>query len=69
MAKIKKPRLGSGKRFQALANKFAKKGNIEDPAALASSIARKKYGNKKMTEMSEKGKSRHAHDMPEHKHH
>lgn len=54
----KQLKLGSGKRFKNLANKFAKKG-INDPDALAASIGRKKYGNKKMTSMAEKGKKRH----------
>lgn len=52
------PKLGSGKRFKNLANKFAKKG-IEDPAALAAVVGRKKYGNKKMGSLAEKGKERH----------
>ena len=56
MAKF--PKLGSGARFKNLANKFAKKG-INDPAALAASIGRKKYGNKKMAKMAEKGRERH----------
>ena len=57
----KQPKLGSGKRFKNLANKFAKKG-INDPAALAASIGRKKYGNKKIASMAEKGKERHEND-------
>lgn len=57
MSKVAK--LGSGKRFKKLANKFAKQG-IEDPAALAASIGRKKYGNKKMTSLAVKGKERHS---------
>ena len=52
------PKLGSGARFKSLANKFAKKG-IENPKGLAAAIGRKKYGSKKMSEMAEKGKSRH----------
>ena len=55
---MKKPKLGNGKRFKALANKFAHKG-IEDPKALAAVVGRKKYGNKKMSEMAKKGKARH----------
>lgn len=61
----KKPKLGSGKRFKTLANKMAREG-VDDPNAVAASIGRKKYGNKKMTKMAQKGKSRHAKDMPEH---
>lgn len=52
-------KLGSGKRFKALANKFAKRG-VENPAGLAAYIGRKKYGNKKMAKMAEHGKERHA---------
>lgn len=58
---MKKPKLGSGKRFKLLANKLAKKG-AEDPNALAAYIGRKKYGNKKMTSLAEKGKERHEND-------
>ena len=55
------PRLGSGKRFQKLANKFAHEG-IEDPKALASVIGRKKYGAKKMASLAKKGRERHEND-------
>jgi len=58
----KAPKLGSGKRFKNLANKFAKQG-INDPAALAASVGRSKYGNKKMAKMAEKGKARHEKSM------
>ena len=51
----KKPKLGTGVRFKNLANKFAKKG-IDDPAALAASVGRKKYGSKKMASLSKKGR-------------
>lgn len=54
----KTQKLGSGERFKNLANKFAKKG-IEDPAALAAVVGRKKYGNKNMASLAEKGKERH----------
>lgn len=55
---MKKAKLGSGVRFKKLANKMAREG-VKDPDAVAASIGRKKYGNKKMTEMAEKGKARH----------
>ena len=55
---MKKPKLGSGKRFKSLANKLARQG-VEDPDAAAAAIGRKKYGNKKMSKMAEKGKERH----------
>ena len=54
----KQPKLGSGQRFKVLANKFAHKG-IDDPAALAASIGRKKYGSKKMDKMSSSGRKNH----------
>lgn len=52
-----KAKLGSGVRFKKLANKMAREG-VDDPDAVAASIGRKKYGNKKMTAMAEKGKAR-----------
>ncbi len=56
---MKKAKLGSGVRFKKLANKMAREG-VEDPDAVAASIGQKKYGNKKMTLMAEKGKARHS---------
>jgi hypothetical protein len=53
-----KAKLGSGVRFKKLANKMAREG-VEDPDAVAASIGRKKYGNKKMQTMAAKGKKRH----------
>ena len=55
---MKKAKLGSGVRFKKLANKMAREG-VDDPDAVAASIGRKKYGNKKMTSMAEKGRARH----------
>jgi len=56
---MSKPKLGSGVRFKKLANKFAKEG-VDDPDALAASIGRKRYGNKKMNSMAQKGRARHS---------
>ena len=53
-----KAKLGSGVRFKKLANKMAREG-VNDPDAVAASIGRKKYGNKKMASMAKKGKARH----------
>lgn len=53
---MKKPKLGSGARFQSLEKKLSKKG-IKDPAALAASIGRKKYGAKKMAKLSANARS------------
>ena len=50
-----KPKLGSGGRFKQLVKKLGKK-DVDDPAAIAASIGRKKYGNAKMQAMAIKGK-------------
>jgi len=54
----KPAKLGSGVRFKNLANKMAREG-VNDPDAVAASIGRKKYGNKKMTKLAEHGRERH----------
>lgn len=51
----KKSKLGSGARFKAV-EKSAAKGGAENPAAVAASIGRKKYGTKKMASMAAAGK-------------
>ena len=48
-----KPKLGSGVRFKKLANSLAREG-VDDPDAVAASIGRKKYGNKKMNSMAKR---------------
>ena len=53
-----KPRLGSGARFAALTRKIAARGGVSNPAAVAASIGRKKYGARKMARMSAAGKKR-----------
>lgn len=50
-----KAKLGSGGRFAALKQKLAKKG-VNNLAAVAASIGRKKYGAKKMAKMAAKGR-------------
>ena len=50
-------KLGGGGRFKKLKDKLRKKG-AKNPAALAASIGRKKYGNKKMAAMAASGKKR-----------
>lgn len=52
----RKPPLGSGERFASLERKIASRGNVRDPAAVAASIGRKKYGAEKMAKLSRKGK-------------
>ena len=56
---MKKPKLGSGKRFAAIEKKAAASG-ASNPAAVAASIGRKKYGAKKMRQMAAAGRKRHA---------
>ena len=50
-------KLGSGGRFKKLKTKLRKQG-AKNPAALAASIGRKKYGNNKMAAMAANGKKR-----------
>ena len=55
---MKKPKLGSGKRFEKLEKSIEAKGSVTDPAAVVASIGRKKYGGAKMEKMSKKGRAR-----------
>jgi len=48
---MKGMKLGQGGRFARLKTKLAKKG-VQDPAALAASIGRKKHGAAKMAKWS-----------------
>lgn len=52
-----KPKLGTGARFKALKGKLAAKG-AKSPGALAAWIGRKKYGSKKMAQMSASGRKK-----------
>ena len=58
----KKPKLGSGARFKALANKIKKeKGYSKEMAqATAAKIGRKKLGNARMTKLAVAGKKRRS---------
>lgn len=49
--------LGEGSRFKAV-SKIAKLGGAKNPAAVAAAIGRKKYGKKKMAELSAKGRNK-----------
>lgn len=62
-----KPKLGSGKRFSNLTAKLAGRGGraphgakhsqkVNNPAALAAYIGRKKFGAKKFNKLAAKGK-------------
>lgn len=50
----KKPKLGTGKRFEKIEEK-AKKSGAKNPAAVAAAAGIKKYGVKKMEKMAHKG--------------
>jgi hypothetical protein len=50
-----KAKLGSGARFKAL-EKYAAKSGAKNPAAVAAAAGIKKYGQKKMTKLAQKGK-------------
>lgn len=52
----KKPPLGSGERFKALEKSL--KGKVSNPAAVAASIGRKKYGATKMAKMAAAGRKK-----------
>lgn len=56
----KSMKLGGGGRFAKLEKSIAAKGKVENPAAVAAAIGRKKYGAKKMAEMAAKGRKRAA---------
>lgn len=59
MAQKRKPPLGSGERFRAVA-KSAKKGGARDPAAVAAAVGRRKYGKKKFQQLATQGRKRAA---------
>ena len=51
------PPLGAGQRFAALKKTLTAQG-AKDPAALAATIGRRKYGAKKMAALSAEGKQK-----------
>jgi hypothetical protein len=53
-------RLGSGRRFRALAGKLAASPGVKNPQALAAAIGRKKYGAKRMAKLAARGRQRAA---------
>ncbi len=57
-AKKKSMKLGGGGRFAKLEKSIAAKGKVKNPAAVAASIGRKKYGAEKMAAMAAKGRKR-----------
>jgi hypothetical protein len=56
--KGKSNKLGGGGRFKQMEDKL--KGKVDDPAAVAAAMGRKKYGAKKMAKMAAAGKKRAA---------
>lgn len=48
--------LGEGGRFRALAAKLAKRGDVRNPAAVAASIGRKRYGKERFQALATKGR-------------
>jgi len=48
----KSMKLGGGGRFQKLESQLAQKPGIRNPAAVAASIGRKKYGARKMQSLA-----------------
>lgn len=50
------PPVGTGERFDKLEASIAAKGNVRNPAAVAASIGRKKYGKKRFQSIAAKGK-------------
>lgn len=58
MAAKKSMKLGGGGRFAKLEKSL--KGKVENPAAVAASIGRKKYGAAKFQAMAAKGRKRAA---------
>ncbi|WP_051844052.1 hypothetical protein [Streptomyces sp. NRRL S-813] len=58
-AKKKTPKLGTGKRFAAVAASAAKSG-AKNPKAVAAAVGRKKFGNAKMAKMATAGRRRTA---------
>ena len=51
-------KLGSGGRFKALAAKLEKKGDVDNPKAVAAEIGRKKYGARRMAKMAAAGRKK-----------
>ncbi len=56
----KQPKLGSGERFARLKTSIARRGNVQDPEAVAAAIGRAKYGNKRFQRLSARGRARAA---------
>jgi hypothetical protein len=57
VAKKKTPKLGTGKRFAAVAASAAKSG-ARNPKAVAAAVGRRKYGKAKMAALAAAGRRR-----------
>ena len=57
-ASAKKPKLGTGKRFEELSEEIGKRGDVEDPDAIAAIAGRKKYGAAKMAKWAAAGRKK-----------
>lgn len=55
----KSMQLGGGGRFEKLKKQLAGQVGVANPGGLAASIGRKKYGKKKMAQMSAAGRTRY----------
>jgi len=56
---MSKPKLGSGKRFAAIVKEVEKSGKSEESArAIAAVAGRKKWGAKRMGQLSKQGRAR-----------
>lgn len=51
-------RAGTGERFKRLTKTLSKRPGVTNPAALAASIGRKKFGKKKFQNMAKRGKGK-----------
>lgn len=55
---MKKPKLGSGKRFKALEEKIEKSGKSKEAAKkIAAAVGRKKLGKEKFQKLAKAGKA------------
>lgn len=59
MARKRKPKLGTGKRFRAV-EASARRSGARNPAGVAAAAGRKKYGKKRFQAMAAAGRKRKA---------
>ena len=51
-------KFGTGERFRALVRKLKKKGTVRNPAAVAATIGRKKFGKQKFQAAAARARKR-----------